>query len=501
MTESTQSDETHAKAHIGLWRGLGSFALFLAGLCLLLIGYHRTACPVTVLVDGSPIHLRTHQRLTGAVLDQAGIALNPNDQVSPSLQAPWQPGQPIVVRRAQPIEIDADGRVLRFQDLPRNLREWLERWKIPLHAGDVVLVNDQPLPGPALADNRALESLLEGSRGSGLLAPPSRSAAIRVRLVRAIPLIVWDNGWPLEIRTTAATVGAALEAAGFRLRQADRVYPSLDTPVSAGLQISIVRARPVRLTADGRSWQTCSQAATVAELLAAEGIALDAADRVVPSPETALAPGMDVRVIRVTTLDIGERVRIPYRRLQQADPNMELDQYRLRPGEDGWKETITRITYEDGQEVAREYIGERVVKEPVDQILFYGTRIVIRTLDTPYGRLEYWRKIRVLATSYYPSTCDKSPDDPTYGITYTGKRATRGIIAVDPRIIPLHTRLYVPGYGIGAAEDIGGKIKGKHIDLCFDDEDRGKELWSTRFVDVYLLTPVPPPHRIPWVIP
>jgi 3D (Asp-Asp-Asp) domain-containing protein len=61
--------------------------------------------------------------------------------------------------------------------------------------------------------------------------------------------------------------------------------------------------------------------------------------------------------------------------------------------------------------------------------------------------------------------------------------------------------MYVPGYGFGAAEDIGGAIKGMHIDVCFDDADWGKGLWSTRYVDVYLLTPVPPEHKIAWILP
>jgi hypothetical protein len=61
--------------------------------------------------------------------------------------------------------------------------------------------------------------------------------------------------------------------------------------------------------------------------------------------------------------------------------------------------------------------------------------------------------------------------------------------------------MYVPGYGLGAAEDTGGKIKGLHIDVCFDDADMGKGLWDTHYVDVYLLTPLPPAHRIPWILP
>jgi 3D (Asp-Asp-Asp) domain-containing protein len=58
-------------------------------------------------------------------------------------------------------------------------------------------------------------------------------------------------------------------------------------------------------------------------------------------------------------------------------------------------------------------------------------------------------------------------------------------LAVDPAVIPLGTNVYIPGYGIGRAEDIGGAIKGRRIDLGFEDIDDG--WWSARWVDVYLL--------------
>ena len=73
-----------------------------------------------------------------------------------------------------------------------------------------------------------------------------------------------------------------------------------------------------------------------------------------------------------------------------------------------------------------------------------------------------------------------------------------GVIAVDPNLISLRQPLYVPGYGRGFAGDTGGAIKGRRIDLCYDDHNL--VLWH-RWVDVYLLTPVPPHSSIPWIIP
>lgn len=70
--------------------------------------------------------------------------------------------------------------------------------------------------------------------------------------------------------------------------------------------------------------------------------------------------------------------------------------------------------------------------------------------------------------------------------TYTGMTPRRGIVAVDPRVIPFHTKLYIEGYGYGVAEDIGGAIKGNHIDV-FIPSLREARKWGRKKVRVYIL--------------
>jgi 3D (Asp-Asp-Asp) domain-containing protein len=118
----------------------------------------------------------------------------------------------------------------------------------------------------------------------------------------------------------------------------------------------------------------------------------------------------------------------------------------------------------------------------------YGTKVVVRQLQTPSGVVEYWRSFQMLATSYSASTAGVSPDSPHYGYTATGIKMRDGIVAVDPSYIDLGSKVYVPGYGVGLAADTGGAIKGKRIDLGYSDANL--QLWYS-WVDVYLLTPVP----------
>ncbi|MHC4268408.1 MAG: 3D domain-containing protein [Planctomycetota bacterium] len=65
--------------------------------------------------------------------------------------------------------------------------------------------------------------------------------------------------------------------------------------------------------------------------------------------------------------------------------------------------------------------------------------------------------------------CDKDPSDKWYGITASGKRAKWGTIAVDRKVIKLGSKLRIDGFPdtIFRAEDVGGAIKGNHIDVWF----------------------------------
>jgi len=92
----------------------------------------------------------------------------------------------------------------------------------------------------------------------------------------------------------------------------------------------------------------------------------------------------------------------------------------------------------------------------------------------------------VLTTGYTAH----DPGENGKGITYTGTLARPGEAAVDPKVIPLGTVLWVPGYseryGLVKAEDIGGKVQGKHIDLFFLDRKTALD-WGRRTEPVIIL--------------
>jgi 3D (Asp-Asp-Asp) domain-containing protein len=150
----------------------------------------------------------------------------------------------------------------------------------------------------------------------------------------------------------------------------------------------------------------------------------------------------------------------------------------LQDGVKGKKTTITKITYHEGTEYEREIVGTETT-DPKDKIVKRGTKIVWKTAQVGDSEIKYWKKIRVWAT-HYDHNCPGCNE-----WTATGTKAVKGAIAVDPKVIKMGTRMYIPGYGNGRAEDVGGAIKGNIIDLCFDDARTAG--WTARFVDIYLL--------------
>jgi 3D (Asp-Asp-Asp) domain-containing protein len=213
-------------------------------------------------------------------------------------------------------------------------------------------------------------------------------------------------------------------------------------------------------------------------------------DYVEPDLATRLGEGQEIQLVRVHEELLVQQEPIPFETQWAPDPELALDSPHQvgQKGEMGVFERRTRVRYEEGVEIDRWLEAEWVARAPRPKILNYGTKIVLHTINSPSGPVQYWRRFRMLATSYNSASSGKSPDHPTYGITRLGWRMRFGIVAVDPRIVRLGSRVYVPGYGVGDAADTGGAIRGLRIDLGYGDT--GFVSWY-RCVDVYLLAPVP----------
>ena len=419
-------------------------------------------------------------------------------RLSHSLDARIEDGLRVSVERPRPFHIIADGREVMVSSWAATPTEILWDAGIAFDSHDQVMINGEP---GEWDEEMSVEPTQLSLPLFGIGRPwvEIERDPLRIEVNRSALLIIDEGAIPYAIHTLAETVGEALLNAEIIVYLGDHVQPNLGTPVSTGMRVLIQRSTPISLMADGRLYKTRTLSRTVGDALAEIGVGLTGLDEVSPSLDAILYPDMQITIVRILEgIELEEEIA-PFETVWVADPNRLIDTIETRPGAFGITRRRYRTRHVDGEEVTRVLEDVWVEQEPRDKVIVYGQRIVPQTLITEDGQeLVYWRAIRMRATSYSTSTAGVSPNVPWYGITRTGDPMRKGVVAVDPRYIPLRSRVYVPGYGFGDVLDTGGKIKIRRIDLGYDDDNL--ELWSS-WVDVYLLWPPPPEHQIVWQIP
>jgi len=300
----------------------------------------------------------------------------------------------------------------------------------------------------------------------------------------AVPVVLHEDGLSMSTVSAAYTVDEVLAEKGIVIGSGDYLFPSAGSLVTAGTHIYIYHARELFLSMGGDTTTVHSRKATVAEVLDEAGVSLDPLDQVDPALDAPVEDGLTIRVVQVREdLETVEEV-IPCAVIYQDDPTMDMGQYLVLDwGVDGLIHREYRAVYEDGQETERELLSEWE-QEPRDQIVAQGTKVV-NFVETPLGSLRYSHSLEMYATWYRPASCGRSADSPWYGVAATGVQVQRGIVAVDPNVIPLGTRVYVPGYGQAIAADTGSAVVGNIIDLGFADHEVVD--WGSRWVTVYIL--------------
>lgn len=311
------------------------------------------------------------------------------------------------------------------------------------------------------------------------------------------------DGSVRKMITFRPSVAAVLEDAGVDLGPEDLVRPAPDKPVTNGMEIGVKRAFPVHVHADGRSVAVLVAQANVATVLKKAGIRLHALDRVEPALDYILAPGDEVRVVRVERRLVVQQKEIPYGEIRRGNNKMDRGTSRVvSRGRNGLRLDTVEIILEDGEEVSATVLHSEILQPKEDRIVEYGENTIL----SRGGRVLHFRQIyTVIATAYCDGTeasgCPRDGDGRSVctgkrgvGITATGRKAVAGdgseanphIVSVDPRLIPLGSRLYLDGYGFGVAADTGSAIKGNRIDLLLGSHEAALQ-FGRRKLRVYVL--------------
>lgn len=185
---------------------------------------------------------------------------------------------------------------------------------------------------------------------------------------------------------------------------------------------------------------------------------------------------------RVTEKKVVLREPIPYPTLRKSSTELRTGTSKtVRAGVRGIKASTYRVALQDEVEVSRTLVSSRVLRKPVPEVVAYGRR---GDLASRGGYYSGRRTVVMTATGYSPSPEENGGNRTGRGAI--GLKIGHGVVAVDPRFIPLGTRLYIEGYGYAIAADTGGAIKGARIDLGHDTRSTARRV-GRRKVVVHIL--------------
>lgn len=310
-----------------------------------------------------------------------------------------------------------------------------------------------------------------------------------------------------------------IEEAGLKLGESDTFTTHTTDGVS---EIHITRVQMISVQDGDQVYVVGSYGGTVDDVLQSLDITLSNNDILSCTLDTDTYDGMVIEITRVLleTQEYDEPIPFQTRVLEDSSlaPGEEVV---LREGVNGTIHYVAQIIYENGEEVKRTVLSQQMVAAPQESIILRGVdrSVMEQGFDhvddyiisndwysyeppteeealevseqkfVPGTNLRYDEAVLFEATAY---TCN-SYEYVGNGITFTGTQARVGAIAVDPKVIPLGTKMYIASadgeyiYGYCVAEDTGGLIKGNLVDLYYDTHDECIQ-FGRRDIIIYFLS-------------
>jgi resuscitation-promoting factor RpfB len=233
----------------------------------------------------------------------------------------------------------------------------------------------------------------------------------------------------------------------------------------------------VLLSIDGKTHRVATKCERVGDFLQQRHIVLGPKDFVTPPANSILTRNEAVRVTRVIERPVQVRHWTPPAVHSELRTTANLRGVLAQRGYAVETTETFLTTFYDGKEAKRRKVATKTIHQPFYRLLLYDAKgELVKTYD-----LLKARNMKTVATGYYVGDPLVPGDE-----TYLGYKLRRGLVAVDPTIIPLHSRLYIPGYGYGYAADTGSRIKKNRIDLAVKDRHEERR-YMHRPMTVYVL--------------
>ncbi|MDO5726011.1 MAG: 3D domain-containing protein [Tissierellia bacterium] len=270
--------------------------------------------------------------------------------------------------------------------------------------------------------------------------------------------------------TTAATVEDFFAEQEIEIKEGSFIEPALDAEIEAAMEIVLKLPKSYTIIENKETKSVSTPHTVVDDILKVAEIKLGEMDYTYPARFEEVEPDTEIKVYRVVEKVVEEIEEIPFETEEVENEEMYQGKTKVvQEGEVGTKKKVIKNVYLNDHLVSTVVLEYLTTKEPVNKIVEIGTKVAQGLEGKSIKKV-----IEMKATAYDASA---ESNGKWAGITALGTKLRPGVVAVDPKVIPLGTKLYIestdgwPDYGFAVAEDTGGAIKGNRIDLFFQSRN------------------------------
>ncbi|MRN57206.1 3D domain-containing protein [Paenibacillus monticola] len=327
-------------------------------------------------------------------------------------------------------------------------------------------------------------------------------------------IVLVIDGQVQTLETRESLLSDVLANEQISLQPHDELSAGISDEIKDGDRVVINRAQKFSLTADGATKMLYSTEDTIGQVVSKAGISLAPNDKIFPSLDTTVSANMEIKIVRINKQTVQRTTSLPFRVIKTADPSLYKGTVRVaQAGKPGVMIQHIEKTYQDGELASMRMIGKEVQTVTKDKIIAIGTKaipkpvVAVATTSKTKAKtssksvkvssnnvtskagvdFEYKKVIKNVSMTAY------SGEEPGIGNrTASGTRVTEGrTIAVDPDVIPIGWWVYIEGLGFRRAEDTGGAIKGNKLDIYYDSLSHARN-FGRKSRTVYVIGPVKP---------
>ncbi|GGJ89239.1 hypothetical protein GCM10007063_09810 [Lentibacillus kapialis] len=312
---------------------------------------------------------------------------------------------------------------------------------------------------------------------------------------KANEITLMINGNERDYHTTADNLNEFLEEQGIDVTKHDKTSHSKKEAITDKMVYSIDRAFQVTVNDGGDKQKVWTTGGKVGKLLDENKITLDGADKLKPGKDKNIKEDRPITITRIKKETDQVKETIDFEVEERKDNTLEKGEKKvISKGQEGTLVKTFEITKENGKKVNKKLVNKEVKQESKKRIVALGTKEKEpeHNLTTLSSESSNSKESSPKSDSEPKSSSKSSSNDTSSrssngevlqmsataysadcsgcsGVTTTGinlnENPNMNVVAVDPSVIPLGSKVHVEGYGTAVAGDTGGNITGNRIDL------------------------------------